>query len=298
MIDYSEKTKQALEFATNKHEGTVRKGTDTPFISHPIETLEIVSLITNDEDVLCAAVLHDVIEDAGVTVNELKELFGERVALFVSDESENKRENISPDITWKVRKIEAIKHILHSSLESKIIALGDKLSNMRAIHRDYNEIGDKLWERFNCKDKREQGWYYSSLAKGLSELNYTDAWIELNEHIDAVFANEEQPEIGIGEKVKVVGHEYYSGLLGTVTGYNQSEYLVGIDRPDDGSIELENIDNWGGALLPKLAEVNAKYHGLRHISVTYIDGHKYIEANASGGVLSTRIAKKHLVKFI
>ena len=298
MADYSEKVKQAIGFATKKHEGTARKGTDIPYIDHSIEALEIASLLTDDEDVVCAAVLHDVVEDAGVTVNELQKLFGERVALFVSDESENKRENLSPESTWKIRKKETIIHFLHASREAKIIALGDKLSNMRAIHRDYDSVGDKLWERFNCKDKSEQGWYYSLLTKALSELSDTDAWKELNEHVNAVFGNGEQPEIGIGEKVEIVGLEYYDGLSGAVTGYNRSEYLVGIDCPDDGSIELENIDDWGGALLPKLVEVDAKYHGLRHLSVTHIDGHKFIEAKASGGVLSMRISKKYLVKII
>ena len=298
VTDYSEKVKLAVEFATEKHEGKVRKDTDIPYISHPIEALEIASLLTDDEDALCAAVLHDVVEDAGATVNELKELFGERVASLVSDESENKRENFPPDITWKIRKKEAIKHLEHASREAKIIALGDKLSNMRAMHRDYEKIGDKLWERFNCKDMSEQGWYYSQMTRVLSELSDTDAWKELNEHVDAVFVNGEQTEIGIGEKVKIVGLENCSGLTGTVTGYNLSEYLVGIDCPDDGSIELENIDNWGGGMLTKLVEVDAKYHGLRHLSVTHIDGHKYIQAKASGGVVSTRIPKKYLVKFI
>ena len=51
-----------------------------------------------------------------------------------------------------------------------MITLGDKLSNMRAIHRDYISVGDELWDRFNQKDKNEHHWYYQSIADYLTEL--------------------------------------------------------------------------------------------------------------------------------
>ena len=53
----------AIEFATKAHEGQFRKGTRRPYIVHPIEVADIVSAMTNDEEVICAAVLHDTIED-------------------------------------------------------------------------------------------------------------------------------------------------------------------------------------------------------------------------------------------
>lgn len=66
--------------------------------------------------------------------------------------------------------------------------MGDKLSNMRAIHRDFDELGDSLWERFNQKDPAQQAWYYRSLAKTLKlDLGDTAAWQELLAHIEAVF---------------------------------------------------------------------------------------------------------------
>lgn len=177
----------AIIFAYQKHKGAVRKGTNTPYIEHPFETMEIVATLTDDPDVICAAVLHDTMEDAHVTYEELEERFGPRVAALVAGESEDKREGLPAEQTWKVRKQEAIDRLRLASRETKIIALGDKLSNMRAIHRDYNKIGDKLWNRFNCKDKAEQGWYYREMLAALDELSETEAWKELKRHVEAVF---------------------------------------------------------------------------------------------------------------
>ena len=54
---------KAMKFATRAHEGQFRKGTQRPYIVHPVEVSEIVAEMTDDEDVICAAVLHDTIED-------------------------------------------------------------------------------------------------------------------------------------------------------------------------------------------------------------------------------------------
>jgi len=68
-----------------------------------------------------------------------------------------------------------------------IVALGDKLSNMRAIDRDLQGIGDKLWERFNVKDKNEHKWYYSGLVDSLSYLSEYNAYQEFKRLVDKVF---------------------------------------------------------------------------------------------------------------
>lgn len=82
---------EAREFAAKAHEGQFRKGTKRPYIVHPVEVAEIVGTMTQDEEVICAALLHDTIEDcAGVSEEILRSRFGERVALLVAGESEDK----------------------------------------------------------------------------------------------------------------------------------------------------------------------------------------------------------------
>lgn len=180
---------RALEFAIKAHEGQFRKGTNIPYIVHPLEAAYIVDKLTDDMDVVAAAVLHDVVEDAGVTVRELKELFGERVARFVEAVSEDRSFNEDIKITWKERKLKTITEISRGPKEVKLVALGDKLSNMRAIYRDYTEIGDQVFERFNVKDKEEHKWHYVQLATAMSALNDTQAWREFASLINHVFAS-------------------------------------------------------------------------------------------------------------
>jgi myo-inositol-1(or 4)-monophosphatase len=70
-----------------------------------------------------------------------------------------------------------------------MIALGDKLSNVRAIYRDYQALGDKLWDRFNQKDKSEHGWYYRSIADATKELSKYPAWQEYERLVSILFEN-------------------------------------------------------------------------------------------------------------
>ena len=155
---------KAIEFAAMKHEGFVRKGTTIPYFTHVMEAMEIVSRMTEDEEVRAAAVLHDTLEDTPTTKEELIHFFGERVANLVAAESENKRKDQPEAATWLVRKTETIQHLEKAQKEIRMIALGDKLSNVRAMYRDYQVHGDKLWEKFNNSNPKEQGMYYCRLA--------------------------------------------------------------------------------------------------------------------------------------
>lgn len=156
---------EAAAFAERAHHGAFRKGTKIPYITHPMETAVIVSAFTDDEEMIAAALLHDVMEDAGVTRDELETSFGARVADLVMEESEDKGR------TWQERKTCTVRHLHTASWEIKILALGDKLSNMRCTARDYLVMGDAIWQRFNETDKRKHAWYYWGIAHALKELN-------------------------------------------------------------------------------------------------------------------------------
>lgn len=184
---------RAVAFAAMKHAGQFRKGTTIPYITHVVEALAIVSTLTEDAEVRAAAVLHDTLEDTRTTREELEEYFGKRVAALVAAESENKREDQPAEETWLTRKQETINHLAEASHEARIIALGDKLSNIRAMHRDYEEIGEELWERFNEKDPVNQGMYYGLLANvfGADEnIRETAAYREYVKLASEVFGTE------------------------------------------------------------------------------------------------------------
>ena len=172
---------KAVAFATKSHEGTFRKGTKIPYIVHPLETAVIVALMVTDEEMICAALLHDVVEDTGVTEAELKEEFGPRVAELVMEETEDKTK------CWKERKCATLDHLEQASRESKILVLADKLSNLRATARDYFLMGDDLWQRFNEKDKLEHAWYYKGVATRLTGLEEFPAYQDYIKLCEKVF---------------------------------------------------------------------------------------------------------------
>ncbi|MEE1312137.1 MAG: HD domain-containing protein [Lachnospiraceae bacterium] len=174
---------KAVVFAANAHKGQRRKGTSLPYIVHPMEVAAIAAGLTDDLEVICAAMLHDVLEDCEhVTYTHLEQEFGSRVASLVAMESEDKSKS------WQERKQHTIDFLHYeASKEMKIIALSDKLANIRALKRDYLKVGDELWQRFNEKDKRKQGWYYYGMIPGLSTLSHCPEYQEYARLVQDVF---------------------------------------------------------------------------------------------------------------
>ena len=178
---------RAIIFAVKAHAGTERRGKGIPYIVHPLEAMEIVSTVTSDPELLAAAVLHDTVEDTAVTLDDLRAGFGERVAALVASESDSFVDETGRELDWKERKVLALKRLSVATRDEKIVALGDKLSNMRAIARDYAALGEAFWTRFHVKDKAAHAWRYRALADALSELADTDAYQEFVRLVVQVF---------------------------------------------------------------------------------------------------------------
>lgn len=173
--------RKAAEFAARAHEGALRKGSKIPYISHPMEVAMIVALMTDDKDLIAAAYLHDVIEDAGISYQELEQEFGTRIAQFVKRESEDKSKS------WVERKQATIDRLVNATREDKILAFGDKLSNLRSTAKDYMVVGDEIWQKFRAKDKKLQGWYYESLADSFAVFKSHPFYQEYLRLMDLVF---------------------------------------------------------------------------------------------------------------
>ncbi len=179
---------KALCFAVEKHSGQTRKFSGAPYILHPMEAAAIAGTMTDDRTVLAAAVLHDTVEDTDTTLEEMEEKFGRQVALLVMTETEDKRGDLPPEETWRLRKEETLIMLEHTrDIRVKIMWLSDKLSNMRSIYREVMRSGDVVWQRFNQKDPAQQEWYYRSVGACLSELREYEAYREYMELVDKVF---------------------------------------------------------------------------------------------------------------
>lgn len=179
---------KALIFAVKAHANTERRGKGFPYIVHPMEAVAIVSTITPDQELLAAAALHDTVEDTDVTAEDIRAEFGERVASLVAAESDTPMSGPASD-TWRARKQVAIDRLAAASRDAKIVAIGDKLSNMRAICNDYEVIGDELWSRFHAPGgKADHEWHYRGLLASLSDLAGTPPYEEFSSLVNKVFA--------------------------------------------------------------------------------------------------------------
>ena len=158
-----ERLNEAIKYAVDCHAGQQRKGTNRPYILHPLEVMTILNGVGADANLLIAGLLHDTIEDAGVTRAELCDRFGDDVAGLVAAHSEDKSR------TWQERKSTAIEELRHADHRLALLIMADKLSNLRSMKRDYNAVGEKLWERFNAPRER-QAWYYNSIIDVLKPM--------------------------------------------------------------------------------------------------------------------------------
>ena len=183
---------EAIVFAVKAHDGMRRKKGNCPYILHPMEAAVIVGAMTDDQNLIAAAALHDVVEDAGVTIDEIEKRFGPRVRELVASETEDKRADLPPASTWRIRKEESLEVLKNTDdIGVLMLWLGDKLANMRAIYRDFKVEGVAMWQRFNQKDVAQQAWYYRSIAELTQRLSDQSAWLEYKTLTELVFGKED-----------------------------------------------------------------------------------------------------------
>ena len=169
---------RAIRFAVDAHAGQTRKD-GAPFILHPLEDAAIVSTLTDDPEILAAAVLHDTVEDTAVTPDQILKEFGPRVYDLVMGETEDKRPAVPPEETWQVRKEESLRGLAQTQNPAvKLLWLGDKLANMRALHRQFFAEGEAAFDRFNNTDPKAHAWYYGTILQLLQPLSDSAAYRE------------------------------------------------------------------------------------------------------------------------
>lgn len=174
---------KAILFAACAHEGQKRKGSDIPYIVHPFEVAQILTDAGVSESVICAGLLHDTVEDTGVTLEEIKREFGNDIAMLVSVMTEDKA------LSWEDRKQQAIHAVNHSmSREAKLLVCADKLSNLRSIKGDLECMGEAVWSKFR-RGREKQKWYYGGMIENLSSLHSYAMYQELCDLFYQVFSD-------------------------------------------------------------------------------------------------------------
>ena len=156
---------QAINTAAWAHRDHVRKGTDIPYVSHVVGVMHLVSQVTDDEDVLVAALFHDILEDVPeeYSPQRMAEEFGDRVVELVRGVTKD-----STLSSWQDRSDAYLAHLREADDGSVLISAADKLHNLLSIHADLDQLGDELWGRFNS-GKERQLWWYRSVADLVQE---------------------------------------------------------------------------------------------------------------------------------
>ncbi len=162
MNAWSERYEAALILAVRAHRQQVRKGSDIPYIVHPVHVSAILLRYGFSEEAAIAGLLHDVVEDQDVPLAHIQAGFGPAVAEMVAVLSERKREG-GDERPWEVRKQEKIEQLRQASLEAVAVKAADTLHNVRSMESGLREQGPSFWGHF----KRGPGpslWYYQSVA--------------------------------------------------------------------------------------------------------------------------------------
>jgi len=156
---------QGLELAVRAHHGQLRKGTSIPYIAHPMAVASIALEYGADEDQAIAALLHDAVEDGGAEYEqEIRELFGARVADLVMGCTDGVPDAAGQKPPWKQRKEQYLAHLELATGDVLLVSGSDKLHNARAIVGDLHTVGTSVFDRFTA-GKKETLWYYTRLSE-------------------------------------------------------------------------------------------------------------------------------------
>jgi (p)ppGpp synthase/HD superfamily hydrolase len=161
---YSEKYEAALVLASREHREQNRKGTDTPYITHPVHVSVILARHGFPEPLVVAGLLHDVVEDQDYPLDRIAEEFGPDVADLVNALSEQKRDTQGHVHPWEFRKRESLKKLRQASDGAVTIKAADVLHNSRTLVADLRRAGPSVWDRFN-RGPDQTLWYYTEVAR-------------------------------------------------------------------------------------------------------------------------------------
>jgi (p)ppGpp synthase/HD superfamily hydrolase len=165
----TERIGRALALAVEAHDGQKRKGTDIPYLAHPMGVASIALDHGADEDQAIAALLHDAVEDGGQHFAEIiREQFGDRVADIVEGCTDGVPDASGIKEAWLPRKQRYIAHLRQSPEDVLLVSDSDKLHNARAIVEDLLNIGRSVFDRFTATPEQTI-WYYETLSEIFTE---------------------------------------------------------------------------------------------------------------------------------
>ncbi|MBV7506644.1 HD domain-containing protein [Bacillus sp. sid0103] len=171
----------ALQVASFRHREQCRKNTNIPYIVHPVAVGMMLMKEGYEVEIIAAGILHDTVEDTDLTLSDIEQEFGGRIAKIVEGCSEPNK-----SLPWKARKEHTIEFLKTASEDIRVVACADKLHNIRSIINDYELLGESVWDRFNAGEE-QQKWYYTNIVKSLGQMSWFPLVKELETEVHRLF---------------------------------------------------------------------------------------------------------------
>lgn len=171
----TQRIEQAIVRATVLHHFQKRKVSGVPYVVHPYSVAFLLAHYTDDEDVIIAGLLHDVLEDIpDYTEAMFREEFGDRPLKIVREVTEDytEAERLNHLLrgdkgSWRKRKEKYLKNLENDTEEALLVAAADKICNMRNIIDEYRRHGEQIWENFG-RQKADLLWFYEGANRVIS----------------------------------------------------------------------------------------------------------------------------------
>jgi len=160
---FSARYDAALRLAATAHRAQKRKGSDAPYIVHPVQVSTILLRYGFAEDEVIAGLLHDVVEDQGVSLDSIEAEFGPAVAAMVAALSERKREG-DRQRPWEERKKEALARLRQAGAGAMAVKAADVLHNAHSLMADLKGHGAAAWDHYS-RGPEQTLWYYRSVLE-------------------------------------------------------------------------------------------------------------------------------------
>lgn len=165
---FSPLVERAMRIAAQAHRHHHRKGSDLPYLTHPAHAAMILLRAgIDDDEILAAALLHDVVEDTEHTLDMLAVDFPPKVVQLVAAMTERKHDHDGRKRSWQERKDEHLRDIAAEPWEARAIVLADKLHNLGSMLVDFDH-GEDVWSRFNAPPDKIL-WYHREMIAAASQ---------------------------------------------------------------------------------------------------------------------------------
>lgn len=153
---------KAARVSVVAHSGQMRKGDDLPYIIHPFMVALKLAAYNFSNEIIAAALVHDVLEDTDFGQEKLKEELGEEVLEIVKSVTND------DTLPWEEKKKRYIETVRSGSVGVKAVAVADKIHNLESIMIAYTEQGPEVWKRFN-RGREDKIWFEEEVLKMLKE---------------------------------------------------------------------------------------------------------------------------------